>query len=149
MVAFPIVGWFLTKKVSATRVAAITAALFFAALLPAAGLYGYRLHQFYWQSSAPMGVPDVDFSYMVIATKPIIATQGNSKVRIKAWERCVIGPATCGAKHQSVEAACLESKKWVTIDSSNWSAFQRIPDEDLGGLLDRPRDMNLCSATAQ
>ena len=53
------------------KLIALATALFLISTIPAAGLYGFKLHRIYWQSTAVLGVPDVDYSYMAIATKPI------------------------------------------------------------------------------
>jgi hypothetical protein len=149
MVAFPAFGEFALKKIGndLARTATVAAVLSFAVLLPAAAMYGFELHQFYWQSPAILGVPDVDYSYMVIATKPVTATYENSRVQIKAWERCALGPVSCDKKPRAVHAMCLGIRKAVLIKEADWPAFRRIPDEDLQGLLERPENMNLCSST--
>ena len=149
MVAFPVFGGFALKKFghSLARTAAVAAVLSFAVLLPAAAMYGFELHQFYWKSPAILGVPDVDYSYMVIATKPVTVTYENSGLRIKAWERCALGPVSCDKKPRTVEAMCLGARKSVLIKEADWPAFRRIPEEDLQGLLESPKDMNLCPST--
>lgn len=148
MLAFPIIGGFAMKMIGGgiPKTIALAVALFFIATIPAAGLYGFKLHRIYWQSAAVLGVPDVDYSYMTIATKPITATYDSTDVQIKAWERCVIGPVHCDKKPRTVQAMCLGIRKAVMIKESDWTAFQRIPDEDLQGLIDRPKDMHLCAA---
>lgn len=149
LMAFPVVGWFALKKLGngLARTAAIAAFLSFVTLLPAAAIYGFELHQFYWQSPARLGVPDFDYSYMAIATKSVAATYDNSRVQIKAWERCALGPLNCSKQPHTVQAVCLGSGKAVQINEADWPAFRRIPEEDLQGLLESPEDMKLCSAT--
>ncbi len=148
MLAFPIIGSFAIKKIGNSlprAVVVIATALVFITIIPAATIYGFKLHRIYWQSTAILGVPDVDYSYMAIATKPITATHENTTVQIKAWERCVIGPIYCDKKPRTLQAVCLGSRKLVIINESDWTAFQRIQDEDLQGLVDRPKDMHLCA----
>lgn len=147
MFLFPIIGKFAHKKIESTlpKTAALAAALVLIVLIPAATIYGFKLHTIYWQSTAILGVPDVDYSYMVIATKPIIVTSDTTTVQIKAWERCVLGQIYCDKKPRTAEAMCLGNRKFVMINEADWTAFQRIPEEDLQGLLDRPKDMHLCA----
>jgi MFS family permease len=148
MVAFPVIAGVALKKTGRGIVStfAVAVVLSLAVLLPAAAIYGYELHQFYRKSPAILGVPDVDYSYMVIATKPVTASYENSAVRINAWERCALGPVSCDKKPRTVEAMCLGIRKSVLIKEADWPAFQRIPEEDLQGLLERPKDMDFCSA---
>ena len=147
LVVFPLIGNFAIKKLGGSLIKIFTIAivLSFLVLFPAASIYGYKLHKLYWQSPAILGVPDVDYSYMTIATKPVTATYGTSSVKIKAWERCVLGPVYCDKQPRAVQAICLDTRKAVLIKESDWPTFQRIPEEDLQGLLDRPKDMHLCS----
>jgi hypothetical protein len=93
-------------------------------------------------------VPNVDFSYMTITTRPVKTTEsgGTAKVQVKARERCALGYATCDKpRKRTVEAVCLGSRTTVVIDEKDWPAFQRIPGEDLPGVEGLPRDMNLCA----
>jgi hypothetical protein len=131
------------------RAAAVAAFLSFTTLLPAAAIYGYELHQQYWKSPARLGMPDVDFSAMAIATRPVTATAGDSKVRIKAWERCALGISYCDKKPRTVEAICLDSGKALLIDEKDWPTFRRIPAEDLQGVEGLSEDMNLCESSAR
>jgi hypothetical protein len=151
LVAFPIIGGFALRKIGGgpARAAAVAAFLSFTTLLPAAAIYGYELHQQYWKGPARLGVPDVDFSKMAIATRPVMATAGDSKVRIKAWERCALGISYCDKKPRTVEALCLDSGTTLLIDEKDWPAFRRIPAEDLQGIENAPRDMKLCAAWDQ
>ena len=151
MLAFPIIGGLTLRRIGngLARTATVAATLSFIALLPAAAIYGFKLHQFYWRSPATLGVPDFDYSYMVIATRPVTANYGSSKVQIKAWERCTLGPVYCDKKPRTMQAICLGIRKAVLIKEADWPAFQRIPDEDLPGLLDRPKDMSLCAETSR
>jgi hypothetical protein len=91
-------------------------------------------------------VPDVDFSAMAIATRPVMASAGDSKVRIKAWERCALGISYCDKKPRTVEAICLDSGTTLLIDEKDWPTFRRIPAEDLQGLERLSDDMNLCKS---
>jgi hypothetical protein len=147
MLAFPIIGGLALRRIGngLARTAAVAATLSFVALLPAAAIYGLELHRFYWKSPAALGVPDFDYSYMAIATRPVAAIYGSSRVRIKAWERCTLGPVYCDKRPRTVQAICLGIRKTVLIKEADWPAFQRIPEEDLPGLLNRPEDMRLCS----
>lgn len=108
-------------------------------------------HRGYWSSSSEVQepVPNVDFSVMAIATRPIIATGSGStvKVQVKAWERCALGYASCdGPRPRTVEAVCSGSRRTVLINEKDWPAFQRTPDEDLQGVENAPQDMKLCAA---
>ena len=84
---------------------------------------------------------------MSIATKPVTATVYGAAtlVQVKAWERCALGTVTCDNHRHTVEASCLNNGETLLIDEANWSAFQRIPQEDLPGLLEPPKDMKLCA----
>jgi hypothetical protein len=150
MLAFPIIGSLALKKIGRGPAKTVGVATFlsFLTLLPAAAIYGYELHQKYWQSPARLGVPDIDFSAMAIATKPVAAISDDSKVRIKTWERCALGMSHCDKKPHTVEALCLGSGRVVLIEEANWPAFRRIQDEDLPGVLGLPEDMKLCDASA-
>jgi Flp pilus assembly protein CpaB len=100
-------------------------------------------------SEAQDVIPNVDFSEMAIATRPVEATVsgGTAKVRVKAWERCALGFAICDKPRQrTVEAVCLGSATTVLIDEKDWPAFQRIHDEDLQGVEGLPMGMNLCDS---
>jgi hypothetical protein len=147
LIAFPLIGHFTFKRVGqgAKQTAATAGVLASLAVLPAAGLYGYELHRLYWRDGGPLGLPDMFFGAMVIATKPVNATAygGTENVHIRAWERCAIGTTTCDQKPRHVEAICLGSRSTVTIEERDWSSFQRIKEEDFDprGL---PKDMNLC-----
>lgn len=151
MVAFPIIGGLALRKMGGgpACAAAVAAFLSFTTLLPAAAIYGYELHQQYWKSPARLGIPDVDFSAMAIATRPVTATAGDSKVRIKAWERCALGISYCDKKRRTVEAICLDSGKALLIDEKDWPTFRRIPAEDLQGVEGLSEDMNLCESSAR
>lgn len=97
-------------------------------------------------------VPNLDFSLMAIATRPVETTEsgGAAKVRVKAWERCALGYTTCGERGRlTVEAMCLGSRRIVLIDEKDWPAFQRTPDEDLPGIENAPPDMRLCATQDQ
>lgn len=111
-------------------------------------------HRAFWSSASEVRepVPNVDFSHMAIATSPIEATipGGTSKVRVRAWEHCALGYATCDKpRPRTVEAVCLGSRATVVIDEKDWPAFQRTPDEDLRGIENAPKDMKLCAAWDQ
>jgi len=97
-------------------------------------------------------VPNVDFSYMAIATRPVDATEsgGTAKVRVKARERCALGYATCDKpRERTVEAICLGSRATLVIDEKDWPAFQRLPGEDLPGVEGLPKNMHLCPFPAR
>jgi hypothetical protein len=111
-------------------------------------------HSAFWTPTSEVQepVPNVDFSHMAIATRPVIATEssGTSKVRVKAQERCALGYATCDKPRQrTVEAVCLGSRTTVVIGEKDWSAFRRVRDEDLKGIENAPKDMRLCAAWEQ
>jgi hypothetical protein len=111
-------------------------------------------HGAFWTPTSEVQepVPNVDFSHMAIATRPVIATEsgGTAKVRVKAQERCALGYATCDKPQQrTVEAVCLGSRTTVVIDEKDWPAFRRIQDEDLKGIENVPKDMRLCAAWEQ
>lgn len=152
-VAFPLLGlgvWPRTRRTLKTLVV-MTAVFMVTAIVPFFSIYVYELHQRYWQSAWRGEIPNADFSLMVIAVEPVVATEyGTSQeVPIKAWERCVLGVVSCDAAPRSVEAICLGSGKTVVLGESAWPTFRRIEDEDLEGMPDKPRDMNLCSAELQ
>lgn len=96
-------------------------------------------------------VPNVDFGLMAIATRPVMATRygTTSKVRIKAWQRCALGYATCEGKRRMAQAICLGDGGTLLIDEQDWPAFQRIRDEDLQGATGLPHDMRLCAPVDQ
>ncbi|WP_306391213.1 hypothetical protein [Telluria beijingensis] len=147
---FPVIGGPALRKFQGSRIRALAVAAFlsFLTVLPAAAVYGYDLHRQYWQSTARLGVPNLDFSEMAIATRPIEATLygGTSSVRVKAWERCALGYANCGIPQGlTVEAICFGSGTTVLIKEKDWPAFQRIPEEDLQGIQNTRRDMRLCA----
>jgi hypothetical protein len=111
-------------------------------------------HSGFWSQTSEVQepVPNVDFSHMAIATRPIIATEsgGTAKVPVKAWERCALGYATCDKPlGRTVEAICLGSGATVLIDEKDWPAFERIQEEDLQGIENAPKDMKLCAAWLQ
>jgi len=91
-------------------------------------------------------VPNTDFHMMAIATRPVdaLTPAGSDKVRVKAWERCGLGVTWCDKHPRTVEASCLGSGRIVLIRESDWSAFQRIPIEDLPGIQGIPLTMDLC-----
>lgn len=99
---------------------------------------------------AQLPPPNLDFSVMAIATRPVDArelsgtSKTQAKVRVQAWERCALGLTSCDTKRRTVEASCLGSGRIVLIDEADWPAFQRIPDEDLPGIENAPKDMKLC-----
>lgn len=96
--------------------------------------------------------PNLDFSIMAIATRPVDATEsrGTEKVRVKSWERCALGYATCNEPGpRTVEAVCLGSGRTVLINEKDWPAFQRTPDDDLKGIENVPKDMKLCATWDQ
>lgn len=98
-------------------------------------------------SEVQESVPNVDFSAMAIATRPVEATEsgGSAKVHVKAWERCALGYVTCDKpRSRTVEAVCLGSGRTVRIAEKDWLAFQRTEGEDLQGVEGLPKDMNLC-----
>jgi hypothetical protein len=119
-----------------------------------AGAVAIERHSGFWSRTSEVQepVPNVDFSHMAIATRPVIATEsgGTAKVRVKAQERCALGYAACDKPRQrTVEAVCLGSRTTVVIDEKDWPAFRRIPAEDLQGIENAPRDMKLCAAWDQ
>jgi hypothetical protein len=127
---------------------AIAGILSLLTLLPTTAIYGYELHRRYSESTSQPRIPNVDFSMMAIATKPVNVTAygTTSKVQVKAWERCALGVTTCDKRPRTVEAICLGGGQTVLIDEGAWPAFQRIPDEDLPGISGQPKNMNLCSS---
>lgn len=150
-IVFPVIGLLGWSRTGQTyrSLAVITLLLVLVSTLPALSIYGYQLHQRYWQDDWKRHYPNVEFSYMVIATKPVtVNTIGTeSKTQIKIWERCLLGSLQCYTKPYSVEALCLGGEgRFVSIDESHWHAFQRIPEEDLQGPTDAPKDMHLCAA---
>ena len=148
-IVFPLIGlavWSRTSK-GLGSVLTIAGVLTIISTFPAIAIYGHKLHQRYWAVAWRQEIPDLDFAFMTISTKPVIAVlEGTgSKVSIKAWERCAISGAYCDNKPAHVKARCLADGKVVAINESDWLAFQRIPEEDLQGLIDKPTDMHLCS----
>lgn len=97
-------------------------------------------------NEAPSQLPNVDFHTMAIATRPVDAIEsgGTATVRVKAWERCALGVSACDTRPRKVEAICLGSGRTITLGEAAWSAFKRIPGEDLPGLTGLPSDMDLC-----
>jgi hypothetical protein len=149
LMAFPVMGRFTFNKIGEgfRQTIGIAVLLSLTAIGPAVVIYGYELHQRYWKTTRQSEIPNVDFHMMAIATKPVSATVygTNSKVNVKAWERCALGITTCDKRHHGVEAICLgSSSQTVLIDEGDWPAFQRIPGEDLPGISGQPKDMNLC-----
>lgn len=108
----------------------------------------------YWRPTSEVQepVPNVDFSQMAVATRPVVATEsgGRAKVQVKAQQRCALGYATCDvANKRTVEAVCLGSRTTLVIDEKDWPAFRRIPAEDLPGSEGLSKDMNLCASPAR
>ncbi|MDR0233686.1 MAG: hypothetical protein LBI31_02635 [Zoogloeaceae bacterium] len=127
--------------------AAIVMVLMTIPILPAILIYCYELHTRYWtEDSWKREIPNMDFSDMVIATKPVIASRiggSDEKIQVKAWERCALGYADCDRNPRAVEVACLGDARYVLLDESSWPAFQRIPDEDLLAGSRDPAERNL------
>ena len=150
LLAFPAIGQFLFKRTGEglKKTVIIVGGLCVASLTPFATMYGYGLHQRYWSTAWRSNLPSVDFSMMAIATKPVTAIDygTTSKVAINTWERCALGVTTCDRQPRTVEAICLGSGTTVLIEESDWTAFRRIPNEDLAGISGQPTDMNLCSS---
>jgi hypothetical protein len=145
--SFPSLGLLVWSRTGGTykSLAAILSFFSIISVLPAISIYGHELHRRYWEDAWKRNIPNIDFSWMVIATKSVTASSADeTNIQIKAWERCALGTTNCEKKPLSVEAICLGSRKIVIIDESIWPAFQRIQDEDLPGLIDNPKDMNLC-----
>jgi hypothetical protein len=158
LIAFPTIGAFTYKQIGRglKQRICIVALLSLASIVPAAAFYGYGLHQRYWQIAWQSEIPNLDFSTMAIATRPVKVTlyDTKSKIQVKAWERCALGYAACDELPHTVEAICLGSGRVVLIDEPDWPAFQRIHDEDLKGLEGEalegaPKDMRLCAASLQ
>lgn len=150
LVAFPLLGQFGFKRTGEglKQTIAVAGVLSLIALAPPFLKYGYELHQRYWKTAWQSDIPNIDFSMMSIVTRPVSATAYGtvSRIPIKAWERCALGVVTCDKRPRFVEAMCLGSGATVLIEESNWTAFRRIPDEDLPEIGGQPKDMNLCPA---
>lgn len=147
--SFPCIAWFVLRRAENTRKNFILTTCILA-IVPtgiATFNYGYQLHTRYWANGGPLDVPNLDFSAIVIATKPVsVSVYGKSEsVLVKAWERCAIGIASCSEKPRTVEAICFDSRSTVMIEERNWTSFQRIPEEDLRGVTGLPKSMNFCT----
>ncbi len=86
--------------------------------------------------------PDVDFSHMSIATRPIPAydvppadrgTWAKTNIQIPRWDRCLIGTTTCDAPLRYTEMQCARAG-FVFVTEQNWSALALIPEENLTGI---------------
>lgn len=149
LAAFPLVGWFVLKQSGHTwkKLLLVSSSLIAITLGAATALYGYELHTRFWKNGGPLDVPNFDFSAVVIATKTmnVKAYGTDDLILVKAWERCAIGITRCDEKPRTVEAVCFDSRRTVLIEERLFTAFQRIPEEDLQGLIGLPKDMNFCS----
>lgn len=149
LASFPLIGWLVLMRSGYTRTkfSLITGSLVVVTIGTAAVLYGYELHTRYWENGGPLDVPNIDFSAIAIATKPLsVKAYGtNELILVKAWERCAIGISRCDEKSRTVEAICFDSRRTVLIEERLWAAFQRIPEEDLQELVGLPKDVNFCS----
>jgi hypothetical protein len=148
--AFPLVAHLVYRRTGANAISVVTLALGLSLItvLPAVGVYSYKLHRLYWRDGGPLGVPDIDFSYMIIATRPVGAMIPGTteRVLIQTWERCAFGLVSCDTNPKTFEAICMQNRTTALVEERDWAAFQRVPDEDLQGLLDYPRDMKLCAS---
>ncbi|MES2325512.1 MAG: hypothetical protein V4633_24950 [Pseudomonadota bacterium] len=152
MLVFPIVGKFAFEKIGEglRQTVIIASLLFLATVVPAAAVYGYELHHRFWKSARMIDIPNVDFSSMAIATRPVSAhvNGATAMVQVNAWERCAFGYAACDRQSRTAEAICLGSGRVVLIGEADWPAFQRIEGEDLPRARGLPKDMKLCAANS-
>ncbi len=117
-------------------------------------MFALSRSSWYWRpaSEVPEPIPNVDFSQMAVATRPVVATDpgGRTKVQVKAQERCALGYASCDMPNKrTVEAVCFGSHTTVLIDEKDCPAFRRLPGEDLPSVEHLSKDMNLCESSAR
>lgn len=155
VVAFPIFGCSLTRRENLTkrRMAAALAILVTAATLAATCHYVFKLHKRYVEAEAARPVqPDLDFMYMVIATRDVQTYtelkngQPQSAGMISQWQRCAIGGASCEKQPRQAHMLCKNGE--VFINEPDWKYFSLIPKENVFGAIPL-KSMKLCAPDNQ
>jgi len=148
---FVLIGHLATRKRRLTirLVAAVSTALSVLMLLPAGGLYVWKLHGHYAEAEAARPVkPSLDFLHMTIATRAVQAYTGSDfgpvkRVRIiPQWQRCLIGTAQCEKRPRQAQMLCKDGV--VYVNEADWRAFSLIPSENLPDAI-ALRSMDLCA----
>lgn len=130
LIAFPVIGYVILRRVEnrAVNVLLVATGLAVLTILPALAFYSYDVHKRYWDLYNKQANTDVEYSRMVIAEKAI------PSLGIAEAERCAINEtAICDKKPRVITALCQSG--FVTITQQHWSSFKRLPAEDLRGLL--------------
>jgi hypothetical protein len=148
---FVLIGHLATRKRHLTVgvVAAVSTALSALMLLPAGGLYVWKLHGRYVEAEAARPVkPSLDFLHMTITTRAVQAYTGSDFGPVKPmrtipqWQRCLVGTAQCEKRPRQAQMLCKDGV--VYVDEADWRAFSLIPSENLPDAI-ALHSMDLCA----
>ncbi|MEQ5843080.1 hypothetical protein BWP39_20885 [Paraburkholderia acidicola] len=149
---FVLAGHLATRKrrVTAGTVLVVSTVLCLLMLLPAGGLYVWKLHGHYDEAEAARPVkPNLAFLHMTIATRAVRGyTDSDSGPvepmrTIPQWQRCLIGTAQCKKQPRQAQMLCKDGV--VYVNEADWRAFSLIPSENLPGTI-ALHSMNLCAS---
>jgi hypothetical protein len=119
---FVLIGHLATRKRHLTvwLVAAVSTALSALMLLPAGGLYVWKLHGRYVEAEAARPVkPSLDFLHMTITTRAVQAYTGSDFGPVKPmrtipqWQRCLVGTAQCEKRPRQAQMLCKDGVVYV------------------------------------